>query len=554
MYKKFLDKKLIFDIVFLILLCLFYSFWFCEDLTKQGLYCDVALIGNAALSMVRNLHYNAPSVNILGRAIPLMTNSYNAATDIFATVPWVYLFGNNPIALYLPGFIWGVLAIVFLYLVSLLMFHDRSYCSFVSLMFATTPSFIVASRLGLFAGNLTIFFALAAIFLLFCWRVKRKRYWLFMMGLALGIGIAGKIQFIWFTNSLLLYILFIKILNKRSIILKNIIVTLSGIAVGAFSLILANVKSNFLTVRFISKYLLVSREGVSNLNYVTNFLEILRESWSLINGSALSDKGDLYANPLGVPLFLFGVFFIISQKVYNYIKCRQVDNNVIILPLFICVFVILQSPFTPTLFNVHHILLVLPFMCMVSCLPLYVLREKPEKRICSGKKILHSSPKLFRVALRFVFLSLLIFLICYNYRFLKDCKAYRNIHGGQEAKWDIMSDVKKYILEKKIKRVGLGDSGLRDPLSFLSGFDLELDEVFYSPYRDLSKEAVELKLVERFNRDKEGYYLFREDELVVVHFFSDFENICKRYGKKVDLFYEFKSPEGSTVFKLYKIY
>ncbi len=150
--QPFSRKNITIDILLIACFCSIYTYWFFLDLNKQGLYCDVALFGNAALSVKNHLpdYYGSVALNLFGKKIPLMMNNYIAATDIYATLPWVYLFGNKPIALNIPSFIYGFLSSILLYLLCLRIYHNRIYSALTSLMLVTYPPFIIAGRLGLF--------------------------------------------------------------------------------------------------------------------------------------------------------------------------------------------------------------------------------------------------------------------------------------------------------------------------------------------------------------------------------------------------------------------
>jgi len=492
-----------------------------------------------------------PFMDILGRKIPLMINHYNAGTDIYTIFPWVYFLGNKPLAVNMHGYLWGLLSIIFLYLLCLNFYHSKIYSILVGLVFATSPTFITASRIAAYTGTITIFFALASVFLLFWWKKKELKFLLFIMGLSMGIGLASRIQFLWFINTILIYLAFNKSLRRKFFKFKHLILFFCGITIGAFSLILGNLKGNFLTFRFLSQYAAVSRSGISNTDYLNNFFERFRESVSLINGNAFSSMQDL--NQIGFYLFILGASFITYQKIRGLRKKNQKKDDNIIFPLFIFIGVLLQSSFTPTLFDVHHIILLLPFMCMIACLPCYTLGNIISEIMQSGAGILRSGRRFLQMAGCITFLLALFIFPFNNYRLLSHYKAHRNIHAGQELKWDVMSEVKNYLIAKQIKKIEIGDTGLEDQLLFLSGSELELEEVFPAKYKNLSLQEAAKELTKRINFEKEGYYLFRARDNFWIRFFEDFCNIVLKCGKKIDVEREFVTPEGTVVYVLYKV-
>lgn len=551
--KAFFKKNIITDILLIAIFCSIYTYWFFRDLDKQGVYCDVALFGNAALSVKNNLPgcYCPVGLDIFGKRIPLMINSYTAATDIYATLPWVYLFGNKPIALNIPSFIYGFLASILLYFLCLRIYHNRIYSGLISLLLVTYPPFIIAGRLGLFMGNSTIFFALAAMFLLCLWQEEERKTWLLLMGLLMGAGLASRFQFLWIINALFIYIFFRRELMHRFFILKNIIVCLSGIIIGAFSLILGNLLGNFLTIRYIGKNMLTSYTGISNLNYGANLSERIREVMSLIDSTGLRSNA-FFPNRIGIYLFIIGVIFMSIRAFYGYAKNQHIKYDNQLLPFFIFFFVCIQSALTPSFFDTHQIIVLLPFMCMIYSMPLYILLEIIKKDRKSVKITLRSPKRLLQLSGGSVALIMMVLFMLHNYTLLATYKAYRDIHSGPELKWNVMSDVIRFLDGKGIKNIGLGDTGLMDTVLFLTNFSLGVNEVFYAPYKSIPKNEQEKDLKIRFSNEKEGYYLFRTEEGSRIHFFSDFQRIAASCNKKVELLREFKSPDNVVVYRLYK--
>ena len=539
--KSFINRGMVVDILLIAIFCSIFTYWFFRDLDKQGVYSDVALVGNAALSVKNNApdYYGDAALNLFGKRIPLMLNKYNAATDIYATLPWLYLFENKPIALYIPGFIWGLLAIITMYPLCFRLFNSRLLSALASLMLATSPTFIIAARIGLYTGNLTIFFALLSIFLLFLWQEKKKKIWLLLMGLSLGTALSGRIQFLWFIDAILVYIAITEKTRRDFFVLKNIFVFAIGMIIGALSFILGNITGHFLSFIFFSKYAVISRSGIHNFNYFANFTERFKQTISLIDSTALRSSFE-YPNYLGGYLFFMGVVFIAISTVYKITKKQKLMDDNRLLPILLFIFIIMQSPFTITYFDVHHMIVLLPFMCLVMVLPMHIMFKSYASRLS----------RLLGVA---ALLSLILFT-GHNCRLLIDYKAYRNIHCGTELKWNVMSDALRFMEAKGIKNIGLGDTGLMDTMLFLSNFSFGVDEVFYAPYKSLSRQEQEELLVERLNSEKEGYYFFRAEIKSWLHFYPDFQRLALKCNKHIEVFKEFRTPEDELMYVLYRVY
>jgi 4-amino-4-deoxy-L-arabinose transferase-like glycosyltransferase len=553
--KTFFKRAIVIDILLVAVFCSIFTYWFFRDLDKQGVYCDEALFGNAALSVRNNIsnYYGGTALNLFGKKIPLMLNDYNGATDIYTTLPWVYIFGNKPIALHVPAFIWGFLTIIVMYPLCLRLFNSRLYSALVSIMLATSPTFILGARIGLFTANSTIFFALLSIFLICLWQEKKKRSWLFFIGLSLGTGFACRIQFLWFINAFLIYITLRKELRREFFIFKNIFVYLSGMFIGAFSFILGNIAGHFLSFTFCGKYMFISRTGISNFNYLFNFLERFKEAFSLMNSNAFRSTTE-YPNNLGIYLFCIGAITLTISAIYKSVKRQELMEDNQLLPILIFIFVLMQSPFTPTFFDVHHVIVLLPFMCLAAASPVYMLLKSFHITKKPLKIHLSSLSRVSQLLGGSAVLLLLALFIIHNYRLLVVYKAYRNIHSGLELKWNVMSDALRFMEVKGIKNIGLGDTGLKDAILFLSNFSLGADEVFYAPYKPLSRQRQEELLVERLNNEKDGYYFFREENKSWLHFYPDFQRLVSKCNKHIELFREFWTPDDELMYVLYKVY
>ncbi|MDD4909406.1 MAG: glycosyltransferase family 39 protein [Candidatus Omnitrophica bacterium] len=533
------SRNKLFDIAALAIFLSIFSFWFFDGLKYQGLNGDVALVGNAALGALINPDYSLEyHMGIFGGRLPLMVNEYNAATDIYAALPWVYLMGNTAMALHITGFIWAALSIILLYAVCMeLSDNNRLYSSFACLLLVTSPSFIMASRLGLFTGNLTIFFALLSALLLLRWKKTASAWRLLLLGLSMGMGLAGKIQFLWFIAALMIYMVLKGLLGRGAAFWRNGLIIAAGIFSGAFFLVLANIRWGFFTVKFLARYLLVSRSGVPNTNYLSNLFERVKESLALVDGSAVSssDSYNRLAICLPVLLGVSAIYFFIS----GYIIRRKLKYDAWALPLFLCILIILQSPFTPTILHSHHIVMILPFIYMAVCAPLS-LPVKDKGLIRRGSWLCIISAL---IAGGYAF---------NNYLMLRNSRVHIRVQGGNEITWNVLSDVNDYLAAEGINRIGLGDAYIKDALLFLSKFKLELYEVYPLDYMG-NTDAHMNGLAARLKAQRQGYYLFRTQNNAIVNFFDSFSAAASRCDKKVELLREFSSPEGDTIFMLYRV-
>jgi hypothetical protein len=142
-----------------------------------------------------------------------------------------------------------------------------------------------------------------------------------------------------------------------------------------------------------------------------------------------------------------------------------------------------------------------------------------------------------------------------NYFSLTGQKAHLILHGGNEIRWNIASDVLRWLKDNNIKRVGLGDTGIMDSLLYLSGYELDIEEIFYGSHLSVPRETKEEALRQRLRNEKEGYYLFRPPDRYLIRYFERFNYIAGQENKKVEIakVFETPAPVEEPVFIIYRV-
>jgi hypothetical protein len=530
---------LIFDIVFLISVLIFYFYFACDRLTSQGIYCDVGLLGNKALGIYKNVHFEGVDfINLFHKSIPLMLLDYHGPIEIYLFLPALYMFGNTAFALHIVPVFFGGLTVIVFYILALLFYRSRLIAIALNVLLVSLPNFIAASRVGFYTGTLLMFFSLTSTLCFLLWMRKKLFFWLIIAVFFLGLGIGSRCNFWWFPVALLVFsFLFYKdpLHRIKALRMREKLVCLFTVSLGIFPMILSNLTGRFHTIRFFMKHLIISNDGISNLNYISNLHERIQHLIDILVGNVYTYT--LTNNWVNSYILVFGVSVFLIGILYNRLLIKKKSNTALFFPIIISLLILLQSPLTPSGLGALHILYLLPFLLMSGATAIL----------------------LFRGYLKIIFLSLfLIFTgtsFFINYYSLRYRQAHLCVHGGIEVRWNVVLDVLNWLKENNINKVGLGDTGIRDALSYLSGFQLDIADIFYADYLQIDKKSKEEILRKRLKKEKEGYYLFRPRALSQVQYFERFCSIAQEENKRVEVAREF-TVEGAgnqTVFVLYRV-
>jgi len=537
-YKK--QKFLItIDIILLFIILSGYFFFAFDRLPEQGIYCDVGLLGNRAMGIYKNLHIESKDfINFCNKSFPLTLLDYHGPVEIYMFLPAMYIFGNTAFSLHVVPVIFGGLALIVFYAIVFLLYRSRALAGLISAMLASLPTFIAANRIGLYTSTLIMFFGLSAVFCYVLWIRKNKFYWLSAGCFLLGLGIGSRCQFWWLPAALLIFaIIFYReplLRIKELPFLKKALIFLA-LLIGSSPLILFNIRTQCQTLRFFSKHVVVSADGISNLNYVQNFIERVRELISLLNSTVYCGAN---ANSVMIYTFIAAVVIILLNALFLPILAKRSISCVYIFPLGVFLLVFLQSPLTCSGMSALHIFYMLPFALMVI-----------------PAAIASCQIRFLRIFFSALLIAAVIFSLRINFVSLLARQAHLWTHGGSEVRWNMALDVLEWLKKNGIERVGLGDTGIKDALIYQNGSDEGIEEVFYADFigKSISREAKENALRERLRGEKDGYYLFRRYPW--APYFDDFAKIAKEENKGIIIVKEFKAHQqgGETVYILYKI-
>lgn len=164
--------KIIFAIIFVI--AVFFRFWNLSSL-PSGLNWDEISHGYNAYSLLKTGH------DQWGQAWPIFNfrayGDYPTTANLYFTIPSIAVFGLNAFSIRLPSAIFGLLFVVFNYLLAKIIFKNEKLALFNMLLAALSPWTIFPSR-AVFQSNLSQFFFIAGLYYFYKSLLKPKKAYL----------------------------------------------------------------------------------------------------------------------------------------------------------------------------------------------------------------------------------------------------------------------------------------------------------------------------------------------------------------------------------------
>lgn len=148
-----------------------------------GLFCDEASVGYNAYTILKT------AKDEHGRLMPLYFRAfgeYKNPVYIYASVPFIAILGLNEMSVRLAAASFGILTVIFTYLLAREMFDWRAGL-IASLLLAVSPWSIQFSRMAFELVSLPCFFTLGLLFIHL--GLKKSRWWLPVAGVPLGIAV-----------------------------------------------------------------------------------------------------------------------------------------------------------------------------------------------------------------------------------------------------------------------------------------------------------------------------------------------------------------------------
>ncbi|HRY30688.1 MAG TPA: phospholipid carrier-dependent glycosyltransferase, partial [Elusimicrobiota bacterium] len=516
---------------------LYFSYWILDGLWTQGVYCDIGFLGRYALGVTHGLPVDSGDafLRFFGRSFSLTLRPQHGPNEIYLTLPWIYLLGNTAAALHLSPFFWSALSLPLFYGIARRLYQSRVSATAGLILFAASTSHIAAVRLGLYSGSILLFWALAALGAFLKWRTTRRTPWRMAGFFFLGIGSGCRCFFWWYVAAIAVVFGTVERKSWRARVLATGAFwgSLGVFLVGVLPIVVANLTGKFYMFRFFLQNMLYTSETrpVMNLAYATNLGKRLIHLKSLLNGTFFSRPD---APDLALPI-LFGTA-LIGVGLYAALS-KDAHKKRFVLPAALIVLVFLQTPFSPTSLDPHHLLILFPFICLTA-----------------ASVFAFSLPKTLKFPLWLVGGFLVAWSGYNGYVRVHHREAHRQLHGGSDVKWNTLGRVVAWCRDKDLRTLGLADTGLMDSFIYLSGGDIRIKEVFAAAYRSPDLDGQREEFRNYLRRDASGYYLFRgKGQNPWVPFFNDFLRIVREEGRDARLAMTFVDPDGIEAYAVYHV-
>lgn len=146
--------------ILILLVATFFRFWNLSSL-PSGLNWDEISHGYNAYSLLKTGH------DQWGQSWPIFNfrayGDYPTAANLYFTIPSIAIFGINAFSIRLPAAIFGLLFVIFNYLLAKFIFKNEKLALFNMLLAALSPWTLFPSR-AVFQSNLSQFFIIAGLF------------------------------------------------------------------------------------------------------------------------------------------------------------------------------------------------------------------------------------------------------------------------------------------------------------------------------------------------------------------------------------------------------
>lgn len=445
----------------------------CAFLRLPGLYDDEAIVGRYALEIFRAL-----TTADIG-ALPTGIHPYHGIVSSVLALPFLSLYTFSPvIALRICFVFWGALTVFLLYKVSLRLFEDKRSAVLCACLLATSPSFIMGTRLGAYSGSVLIFISMLAFYgLLSYLKTKKPSQWYLCMAM-LGLGMSTFAYFIFPLVSIgvlaLLYSAFGEGKHRRGVIWKGALFFFAGCCPlllhiflnpdDFWSLMSLRLAENASWQHW-NPFLHWSR-FVALFNG-TAFLKIVANDYS----SRTYFGNSLFPGLVAISLLILAAFSAQDLRNRNW-KGSLAGTLLIWLGIFF-----LSSLLLPAANSYHHIFPILPFpqLC-VAAAAWRLLRgiQRPSRVVVLGI--------IAAVSMNFVFDVMVM------------TQYYRQMTrtGGQDRFSERITDLTEWLIEESVLHPVVLTWGLANNLRYLSGLRIKPVELWEirdaEGYRKWSRE------------------------------------------------------------------
>lgn len=528
-------------ILFIVALALFIGLT-SYQLNLPGLHYDEAFEAVPAMQLL--LHqpvttFRGNGVFLGGRLFPLMTQDYIGAINTYAALPFFLLLGITPFSLRVMTLFMGL---VTLWLTRQLAreLYGPPAAGLATLLLAVNPTFVFWSRQGVFVTSVTAAIGLGATLAwLRWWRTGARRYAV-AGGFLFGLGLYAKFLFLWLIVALGLAAVLLNLGRWRRIgrRLAGWAVAWPGLAflLGAAPLVAYNLQTGG-TLNSIGGNLTTSYYGISNLAFLPNFLERIKQFGAVLAGSHFWYLGGIYANWLSVGLFLGALGSVL------YIRLSHAEARRVFLPFVVIAGVILMSCATVSALWVTHFAIVAPWPSLAVAAAADLFFRRSRLRLpAPGVQVPGRGVNLvLGVALAVVGAS-------WVGDVLTDVRYHRAlaVSGGLGTHSDAVEDLARWLAEDERREVPVAamDWGIAAPVAFLTRGEVTPVEAFGYDWETDADFAAHLN---QFIHDPDSIYLWRAPDEIIFDRGPDFRRLYEPLDLEEDILEAFYERSGRPV-------
>ncbi len=423
------------------------------DEPESGPFKEAAVV---SLQMLRNIPCPPYSVNVLGRNLAWTIDGKHGALETYIYLPFIAIGGPTLGTVRIAALLFGILAIVATFIFGKI-FFDLRVGAAAALLLAVNPFFVDLIRERLVGFSIPFFSVMATMFF-FLYQDSRKRVYLCLWMVFLGLGLNAKAFFIWFILAFMV-VGWLVYFRKNRINFTHVVLGAGTFCLTIFPLLFFWWKTNFIE-RFVSQRLVITPNGVDNRLYWAHVLERWGHVKAVILGDAIGTGG-----LRDVVILLFCVLILVLIIRLVFLRDVHKLRDRIVFLLLLTFFVIIASGYTFTSLHPKHMNIVFPYLQILIAVACWEIWQ-----MCIDRRFFG------RMAIAAVFI---VFLVSYGRKDFLDCLERRReaINNAQCS----TSLLKDWLIKKKFYKVTLLNAH-ESLLSFLSDLRVQVESVGWGPH------------------------------------------------------------------------
>ncbi len=504
------------------------------QLNLPGIHYDEAFEAVPAVQLLRHQPVQAfrdSTVTLFGTQFPLTTQDYIGALNTYFSLPFLWLGGINVTALRLYAVAIGLITLLLAHGFTADLTRNRWAGVAAAALLALNPTFVFWTRQGIFVTAINAAIGLAAAWSWLRWHRTRRYRWAIAGAFLFGLGIYGKLLFLWLIAALFGAYLLAEGTHGRlaatfADLRRENIARAGGLlvagAIGAFPLILYNLQTGG-TFKSIGQNAATSYYGVDNTAVLSNLATRLGELMTLLNGGHFWYLGGIFRNP-GYPL-IFGM----ALPAAVWLAARRKNPRALI-PFGIIFLVVVESIVTVSALWITHFALIMPFPAIALAV--------------TGAELHRALPR--RKVITTALIALLAVVMLGDG--LATARYHRalTVSGGLGDHSDAVYDMAGWLAENAGGRAVIAmDWGLAASVTFLTQGAVTPVEIFGYDWGDVSRfdAIITPKLVPRHT-----IFLWRAPDIVIFDRSAAFKTLYRPKNLEEDILAAFYDRSGKPLY------